>query len=547
VTFFEGSPDGPGTPRGDRRRRRRMWWVLGGFVLLAATAYVALHQLATGRVPLGTQVAGVRIGGLTPADAETRLRDSFSGDLTRPLEFVHDDRTYEFIPSEAGVDVDWAASVRATGVHDSRWTPAALWGYFTGGRAHDPVLDVDAQRFTDALDDLTAKVGRPEVEGTVEFRDGRPVPVYGRTGLVVDHDRARALVAGMLLDPAPTELPVQTRRPYISDDAVRAALRDFAVPAMSGDITLVIGGQRVVAPPRLFGKALTMVPDQGRLVPLVNGDALVAALRPVMRTLGDKPQDATIRIEGGRPVVVPAVYGAAYDVDALARALPALLVEPVGRRTLEVHAAITAPNRTTARVRAIGVKKEIGSFTVTGGTALAGGLDGSLLLPGETLALADTVGAPSRPLGTALFNAALLAGVDITSHTPSPAHDPGLPVGREVTDVEITAGRHGVLVTAVPEPGSADRVTVALWSTREWRTRVRVGPATAITPAPRRDDTSADCVARTGSDGFDVTVVRTRTPLHGGAAVTDTFRTHYLPVPAVHCAPPTSPTAAASG
>jgi hypothetical protein len=69
-----------------------MWLVLAGFVLLAAAAYVAMHQLATGRVPLGTQVAGIRIGGLQPADAEDRLRDSFGGDLTRPLEFVHDDR-----------------------------------------------------------------------------------------------------------------------------------------------------------------------------------------------------------------------------------------------------------------------------------------------------------------------------------------------------------------------------------------------------------------------------------------------------------------------
>jgi vancomycin resistance protein YoaR len=553
VTFFEGTPEGPGTRQGDQRRRRRMWLVLGGFVLLAAAAYVALHQLAAGRVPLGTQVAGIRIGGLDAADAEVRLRETFGGDLTRPVEFVHDDRSYPFVPSEAGVDVDWAASVRATGVHEARWTPASLWTYFTGGRSREPVLDIDAQRFTDALDDLTAKVGRPQVEGTVEFRDGRPVPVYGRAGLVVDHDRARALVAALLVDPQPTELPVRVRRPYISDEAVDAALRDFARPAMSADVTLVIGGRKVVAPPRLVGRALSMVPDQGRLVPLVNGRALVAALRPVMRTIGDKPQDATVRIVDGKPVVVPAVYGAAYDVDDLARRLPAVLVAPVGRRTLAVHAAITPPTRTTAQVRALGVTKRIGSYTVTGGTALAGGLDGALLLPGEALALAERVGAPSRPLGTALFVAALRAGLTVTSHTPSPAHDPAMPAGREMTDVEITAGRHGVLVTAVPEPGSADRVTVSVWSTREFRVRVRVGPATALTPAPVREDTSTGCVARTGADGFDITVLRTRTPLRGGTPVTDSFRTHYLPVDAVRCvpAPPpttsTTPGAAASG
>jgi vancomycin resistance protein YoaR len=523
-----------------------MWLVLAGFVLLAAAAYVAMHQLATGRVPLGTQVAGIRIGGLQPADAEDRLRDSFGGDLTRPLEFVHDDRRYPLVPSEAGVDVDWTASVRATGVHDERWTPRALWTYFTGGRSRKPVLDVDAQRFTDALDALTAKVGRPEVEGTVEFRNGRPVPVFGRAGLVVDHDRVRALLDDLLQDPQPTELPVQVRRPYISDDAVRAALRDFATPAMSAPVTLVIGGHRVVAPPAVVGKALTMVPDQGRLAPLVNGPALVAALRPVMPTLADKPQDATVRIVHGRPVVVPAVYGAAYDVAALAQRLPTVLVQPAGRRTLAVHAAITAPRRTTAQVRALGVKQRVGAFTVTGGTALVGGLDGTLLFPGQTLALADKVGAPSRPLGTALFNAALAAGLALPSHTPAPTHDPGMPAGREMTDVEVSAGHHGVLVTATTDPGNADRVTVALWSTREWRTRVRVGAPSGLAPAPQRQDRSADCVARPGADGFDVTVLRTRVPVRGGRPVREAFRTHYLPVPAVQCLP-TAASATASG
>jgi vancomycin resistance protein YoaR len=537
VTFFDGVTDA-----GDRRRRLRAWWVLGGLVLLAAAAYVALHQLADDRVALGTRVAGVRLGGLTPAAAEERLHEALGPRLTRPLSLVHEDTTYPLVPDRAGVDVDWAGTVDATGAHDARWSPSALWTYFTGGRSRDPRLVVDGQRFTTALDDLTARIGRPGVEGTVVFRAGRAVPVYGRTGLVVDHDRARALVADLLVDPHPAELPVSSRRPAVSDDAVRAAVRDFARPAMSGSVTLVFGDQRVVASPGVFGAALRMVPDQGRLVPTVDADRLVAALRPVMRTLGDTPQDATVRIVADRPVVVPAVFGVTYDKSALARRLPALLVRPPGRRTLVVPAALTSPSRTTAQVRRLGITDRLGTFTVTGGTALAGGLDGTLLVPGQSMSLADQVGAPSRPLGTALFNAALRAGVVISSHTPAPTHDPAMPAGREMTDVEVTAGRHGLLVTAVVAPGSADRVTVSLWSTREWRSVVRVGPADHVVPAPRREDHSGLCTPAPGSDGFDIAVTRVRTPVGGGGPVRDVFRTHYLPVDGVMCLPPqTSP------
>jgi vancomycin resistance protein YoaR len=419
-----------------------------------------------------------------------------------------------------------------------------LWDYFTGGRSVDPALRVDGQRFTAALDDLTTRVGRPAVEGTVVFRDGHAVPVYGRTGLVGDPVRARALVAGLLVDPHPAELPVSTRPPYVSDDAVRTALRDFARPAMSGNVTLVIGGHRVVAPPRLFGRALSMVPDEGRLVPVVTGDGLVAALRPAMRTLGDRPQGASVRIVDGRPVVVPAVYGAAYDRAALARQFVTLVTRPAGRRTLVVHAALTAPARTTARVRAAGIDHRIGTYTVSGGTALAGGLDGTLVMPGGSASLVDLVGAPSRPLGTALFNAALRAGVPITSHTPAPTHDATLPAGREMTDVELTAGRYGLLLTATVAPGSADRVSVSIWSTRQWRAQVRTGAPAHVAPARMQEETGPACTGRAAVDGFDVTVTRVRRPVSGGAAVTDVFRTHYLPVDGVRCVlTPSSPAA----
>lgn len=529
----------------DRPGSRRVGLVLAMLVLLAAAGYVALHHLSVARVPLGTNVDGVSVGGMTRADAERKLERDLAGDLGRRITFTHQGHSYPFAPRTAGVSIDYAATVMATGADDGRWAPKQLWGYFTGGRDTAAVVRFRAQPFSDALDALTARIGRPAVEGTVEFRDGRAIPVYGQTGLAVNHALAQALVAKLIFDSHPAELPISVRAPYISPAAVRAALHDFAEPAMSGDVDVIIGGHKVVAPPRLFGTALTMIPNNGKLVPLVNGKQLVAALAPVMTTIGAKPRDATVQLRGGRPVVVPAVYGASYDVDELAAAFPAAVVQPAGRRVLQLHAAITNPHRTTSAARALGVRTRLGQFTVPGSTALASALDGALLVPGQSLKLSARVDAPSRPLATGLFTAALRAGLAIPSYTPSTAYDPSLPAGRQMTDVEITAGqRFGVLVTATQ---TGKGVRVAIWSTRDSQVEIRVGRQKDLQEPSVVDSSAADCVPRAGQPGFAITVRRRVTPLASAVAAPFTrFVSNYLPVPTLVCVPPPSPSTPAS-
>jgi hypothetical protein len=280
VSFFDEGP--PPEPDLDQTGGRRVGLVLAMLVLLAAAGYVALHHLAIDRVPLGTNIEGVSVGGLTRADAEHKLEKDLAGDLSRPITFTHRDHGYGFAPRSAGVSIDYAATVAAAGAGRARWQPNQLWSYFTGGRETAAVLRFRAQPFSDALDALTARIGRPAVEGTVEFRNGRAVPVYGQTGLSVDHALTQSLVAKLIFDAHPAELPISVRAPYISRAEVRAALHDFAEPAMSGDVDVLIGGHRIVAPPRLYGEAMSMIPSNGMLFPLVNGRQLVESLAAVM-------------------------------------------------------------------------------------------------------------------------------------------------------------------------------------------------------------------------------------------------------------------------
>lgn len=534
VSFFdEVTAEDPGR---ERSSRRRVWLVLGMLVALAAAAYVVLHQAADDRVPLGTTVAGVPVGGLSAAAAEQRLSERLDTELQRSIQLVHDNQTFGFVPAESGLNADWPGTVAATGAGANRWSPAALWHYFTAGRSVAARFDVEPQRFTDALDTLTARIGRPAVEGTIEFRDGRARPVYGHTGLVVDHAHALAIVERLTFDHHRALLPVSVRHPYVSRTAVRTALRDFARPAMSGPVRVFIGGHRVIASPRLFGKAINMIPSRGGLVPLVDGKQLVAALRPAMRSLGPRPRDARVTIRNGRPHVVPAVYGASYDADELAQRFPKALVKKGAARVVRVHAALTKPHRTTAAVRGLGIREPVGGFTVTGGTALVDRLHNVLIPPGGSLKLSDRLGTGSRPLGTALFTAALRAGAKITSWASATTYDRSLPVGKQATDVTVApqSGPHGLLVDARRD--GSDQVRVTIWSTPVRQVKITVAHRTMLQAPGTAESTMESCMPRAGVPGFEVTVHRRVVVSRGQRLPGETFTSSYAPVEEIRCA-----------
>ena len=111
----EADPAAVAPPSKDRRVLRPLFRVLLGFAVLFVVAYGVLFALASDRVPRGTTVEGVAIGGLKPKAAEDRLRDALEP-RSRSLIVVTGDGTRRSVdPSEAGLTVDYRASVAAAG------------------------------------------------------------------------------------------------------------------------------------------------------------------------------------------------------------------------------------------------------------------------------------------------------------------------------------------------------------------------------------------------------------------------------------------------
>ena len=314
MSFFDdfGEVSEPSTKREQRRARRRsgnggraafVALLLSAAVLVGA--YAALGVYAEDRAPLGASVAGVDVGGMTPVEADTKLRAELEPRLHRPVTLRHGEEDVVVVPADVGIGLDYPATLREVGAHTD-WRPEHLWSHYTRSRDTSPVLDVDEAALTSAFNAISSKFAERGVEGTIDFSKGMAKPVYGRSGLRVDRDAMLALLREQLTEPRLAELPTERSDPHVSSAAVRRAMRHFAEPAMSAPVVLRIGPASVIAPPDVVGQALTMLPNEGQLQPIVDGTKLIRLLKPQMTTVGAKPRAAGVEVVDGKLTRIPA-------------------------------------------------------------------------------------------------------------------------------------------------------------------------------------------------------------------------------------------------
>jgi vancomycin resistance protein YoaR len=253
-----------------------------------------------------------------------------------------------------------------------------------------------------------------------------------------------------------------------------------------------------------------------------------------------------------------------------------------GSREAEVEAEVVEPDFTTKDARELGIKEKVSEFTtyyphadyrnVNIGRA-AELVDGTLLKPGETFSLNDTVGERTAENGftigyiisngvlvqdygggvsqmaTTTFNAMFFAGLEDVEHKPHSFYIDRYPVGREATVAWPTVDLrfrndtdHGVLINAWVEPSSYSRqgeVTVQMWSTKVWDITARTSGRYNYRAPATRHLTTPDCEPNTGWSGFDVDVTRVfRKPGEEAIDHTEKFHTEYTAADTVVCGPP---------
>ncbi|MEQ7124011.1 VanW family protein [Actinopolymorpha sp. B11F2] len=540
-------------PPPERRRGRIIALAVGGVLIVVLGLYTMMVFSLGDRVPRGTTIAGVPLGGLTRAAAEARLRDQLLPRADQPIKVTAAGKSYSLKPADLGLALDVSATADAAYLART-FNPVRVVDALVGGEEAAPVLTVDHERLDKSMAALARKVDTPAKEGRITFAGGTPKASEPASGHELDQPRAAdTLQREFLLTSGPIDLQTADVTPRVSAGEVKRAMRDFANPAMAAPVTVQVGDESFEATPAEIGTSLQMVAGEGgKLTPKLDGKALTKALGGKLTEVQVKPKDATIVISGGQPTIRPGKIGHTVPPDKLAAAVVRALPKSADQRLARVETVTAQPKLTTAMAEKLGVKEVVGEFStqyphadyrnINIGRA-AELINGTLIKPGETFSLNGIVGERTEANGfakglvikggrlreelgggvsqvaTTTYNAAFFAGMEDVEHRPHGFYISRYPVGREATvywgSLDLKWGNntpYGVYVQAwrnLSSPSSYGGVTVRLWSTKYWTVKSETSDRYNIKQGKVIHDPKPGCVPQeTGVDGFEVDVRR---------------------------------------
>ncbi|MGA5575118.1 hypothetical protein ACPCK9_09760 [Streptomyces koyangensis] len=266
-----GEPETASSAPAKKKGRNKLVLLGVAVVVAGAGLYGAGLLMGHADVPKGTTVLGVDIGGSTHDEAVKKLDAAFGERTALPLALDVDGKQAELKPAQAGLSLDSEATARAAAASD--YNPVTVIGSLFGQeREVEPSMPVDQEKLADALDRLAGTAGSA-VEGSISFDSGKPVPVYGKAGKTLDvKGSVNAVEQAYRTQVAtgkagPVAVPMATREPTVSKAEVDRMMKEFAVPAMSGIVTVKAGNASIpFGPERSLPQILSVQAIDGKLV-----------------------------------------------------------------------------------------------------------------------------------------------------------------------------------------------------------------------------------------------------------------------------------------
>ncbi|WP_326600134.1 VanW family protein [Rhodococcus sp. PD04] len=568
-----GDGDEPGKP-GSNLPRRTIALVVGGVVALLAVFYVADLALSSGKVPRGVTVAGVEIGGMSLDAAEAELTEQLTPRLDMPVDVTAGDTQGQIVPSEAGIGIDWPATLDQVG--SQPLNPFTRLASFFGNDEVGVVSTRDEVALSAAIEKAAAAAAHEPREGNIVFEDGTPVPVTPQPGQQLDV----AVAGDVFAERWPygdVSLPVESVDVTVTREGLDRALAEVAVPAVAQDLVVRgLDGAVGVLPRDAVGAVLSFVPDgSGGLEPQYDTEAAIGILAPQLAPSETEPKDARIVLDGGRPTIVPSETGEMVDWPVTLERLPDLLKEEGDRSTDAVYKK-AEPELTTEGAEKLGIKEVVSEFTTSGFEYASGvnirlaaqEINGAIVKPGETFSFNDytgprgaaegyiesgiiEAGRPGKAVGggisqlaTTLYNATYFAGMEDVEHTEHSYYISRYPAAREATIYDGAIDLKfrnpfdtGVLIQTI---GTSSDITVRIWGTKTVDVQSITGNRTNFTsPNTITLPAGSACIPSSGAQGFTVTDTRIVTDARTGAQISNATRTvRYDPVPIVKCISP---------
>jgi vancomycin resistance protein YoaR len=546
-------------------------------VLSVAAAAVAVraYTLRDSVLP-GVRVAGVDVGGLSRADARARVEKELGARLRQPVRVSVDGRAFMVQPGAlltldaAGTEKLAFSAGRGSFVDRVR----AVAVPFLAGQDVDPILNVEPGGRARLSRQLARRTERA-VSARISIQGTEPVVVPGRPGTGVRTDVLIAELRDAALRGLPAiAAPVSSVTPAITTVAAKQAAAE-AEAALSAPVTLRFRHKTLgeLAPTKM-ARLLRFEAVGGTYELSLESTRLERTLVPFVRPFTRKPIDADFRVVGKRVRVVKGRAGTALDVGAAEQAILGAAVGP-GVRGARLGLTIREPKFTTEDARALGIKRQVSTFTTDMGVSsanriwnvhlMADYIDGTIIKPGQTFSFNKVVG-PRTPergfregqmiLGsllvpaigggvcqtaTTLFNNAFELGLPVKERHNHSWYISHYPIGRDATvswggpDLKFKNDlRHAILIKTSYTDAT---LTFSFYGTRQGRKVVAsTGPRTNFRSPqpsyaydPSAPKGSVRTVAGSHAQGFDIVVYR-KVYEHGKLVRRDSFTSHYVAV-----------------
>ena len=554
--------------------------VLATIVVMLVALYAVAFLMAGDKLPRNAVISGVAVGGLSRSAAIDTLSRELGRRAAAPMDVVVNGQPSRVAPEDAGLSIDYAASVDAAGGGRS-FDPRQIFRVLTGGAATDAKVLVDETKLENAVAGLAEEADQAPENAALAY-DGTDIEQKkAQPGVTVEQQAAASAIEdGFLVAAGPITLPAEVVEPDVTDDEAREVRRTVAEPAVAAPIKVKAGpaGTFTISP-GMIADSLTFAAENSTLVPVLDAAKLRRAAEPAVEKVElTKPKDARVRLVDGRPQVVPAVDGTSVTADDLKKAVEPALTAKGDQRTVSVELTGAKAKFSTEDARKLGIKEVTGEFTTyfpyasyrnTNIGRAAELINGTLLEPGETFSLNGIVGERTaangfvegfvieggkfkRELGggvsqsaTTTFNAMFFAGLKDVEHRPHTLYINRYPAGREATvswpnlDMAFQNDtKYGVLVQAFRvkgAPGRKGSITVRMWSTKAYDKVVATKPSRSnFTTGRDIEDDSPDCEPTEPVQGFDVRYARLF--YRDGAVVKrENFYWRYAPTDRVRC------------
>ena len=555
-------------------QRRRPLVVIGGIAAVIVVIFlVGVAVLGTG-IARGTTVLGVQIGGMSREEAVAVLEEAIGRPAAEPFRLRVADQAFEIEPGRAGIRFDAEATVAQA--DEASVNPVSMLRGLFADRTLEPVVTLDQAALESALADVALAVAEPAVEPALAMDGKQPVLTPGSEGQGLDVDATAAALQEAFLGQRKAIAGVLTAvPPSVSPEAAKRA-RDLARVAVAAPIIVSTPESSARLKPKAIARALSFIAKEGELQPALDGAVLYESVADKLALVENPGRDASFEIVDGQPVVIPSKVGRGVSNEDLAAQVLTVLGKPAGEREVSVSIGRREPKVTTEQAEALGVKERLSTFTqnfpyaayrVQNIGQAARYVNGTLLMPGETFSMNDTIkerteengytigfvvgpgGVFAEEMGggvsaatTATWTAAFFAGMErVYTQAHSiyiSRYQPGLEatVAWGIFDMQFRNDTpNAVYITASTTNTS---MTVSFWGTKQYdEIKAEFGERRNVVPFETiyaKSKKAKKCLEQGGVDGFTIDVDRVF--VKGGQEVKrERITSLYRPAPEVIC------------